>query len=557
MSKEFERKLRQSRVNCSVNVLLESACRVFLVAGVVTALVIVAERLSALSLLNGWTWWGLAAVSMLAAAGVWFARRPSAMQTALLVDERLSLQERFSTTLALAGVDDPFARAACDESRERAHELNVARHFPIRASRSWFYTLGVWVVAAGLVLYMPQKDLFGFAEKKEKEAKEVEEVAAVKAAIKENTAGVKKAVERMGNAELAEEIARLAEMPEGERPENIKQEAIRKLGDLSETIKSLQDSTQMDALAMVEKMLRQLRSSPDGLSQELFQNLAKGNFSEAGQVIEKLRQQLAEGKMSKEQKEALSRQFADIAKQVKDLAEKNKDIEKSLEKLGLNKDLAKLDAEKLKKALQESGLDKAQMEELLKKAQACKSACGQCSALSKALSESGGGAGGLDEDTLAAAADALSQMDSFKEQAKLSQSALDAIDAAIGCLGEGMCEGPGGQGPWQPGESNRWGRGTGGPGKGQGILPTDDSGQTSTQTTRVKNNSNDGPTVASWYFKGSQIKGESQKEFSEVVAGGRDSAAEAIGDNTIPRKYEETVKNYFGKLEEAAIRSKE
>ena len=94
-----------------------------------------------------------------------------------------------------------------------------------------------------------------------------------------------------------------------------------------------------------------------------------------------------------------------------------------------------------------------------------------------------------------------------------------------------------------------YGQGSGGPGRGFGARGMDGSGQTATQKTRVKSEGQDGPIIASWYFKGTQIKGKSQRDFSQVVQAARDSAAESIRENEIPRKYEEAVKSYFGQLE--------
>jgi len=55
--------------------------------------------------------------------------------------------------------------------------------------------------------------------------------------------------------------------------------------------------------------------------------------------------------------------------------------------------------------------------------------------------------------------------------------------------------------------------------------------------------------IASWYFQGEQVRGEARRKFKEVVAAGRDSAAEAVQENQIPRKYEQSVKEYFGHLD--------
>jgi hypothetical protein len=133
---------------------------------------------------------------------------------------------------------------------------------------------------------------------------------------------------------------------------------------------------------------------------------------------------------------------------------------------------------------------------------------------------------------------------------KLSDAALKQIYEAMACLGEGMCQGQGGQCPWKEGTSKKRGSGTGGPGQGYGSRDSDTEGQTGTKSVRVESPSGTGPAVASWYFKGSQIKGEARRDFSQAVQSGGSAAEEAISDNQIPKKYEDSVKKYFGQLEE-------
>lgn len=113
-----------------------------------------------------------------------------------------------------------------------------------------------------------------------------------------------------------------------------------------------------------------------------------------------------------------------------------------------------------------------------------------------------------------------------------------------------MGQGLGYQGPFMEGSSDRSGPGTGGPGVGYGPRGTA-SGDTSTQRTRLKNKQKQGPVIASWYFQESQIKGEAKRDFTEVVQAARDGAAAAISENEIPRKYEEAIKKYFGRLEQS------
>jgi len=65
----------------------------------------------------------------------------------------------------------------------------------------------------------------------------------------------------------------------------------------------------------------------------------------------------------------------------------------------------------------------------------------------------------------------------------------------------------------------------------------------------VKNKSSAGPVIASWYFKGEQVKGESKRKYQEVVEAARDRAAEAITDKQVPREYQKTVMDYFKRME--------
>ena len=187
----------------------------------------------------------------------------------------------------------------------------------------------------------------------------------------------------------------------------------------------------------------------------------------------------------------------------------------------------------------------------MNKAAACKSACNSCSQLGAAMASAGAGSAGGGEQ-LSELMDQLNAMEAMSQQMKLTQASIDEISRAIGCLGEGMGNGAGNK-PWQAGMSNMQGKGTGGPGIGQGYRATADGGKFSTKDTKVNNkNAKPGPTVASWYFKGEQVKGKARRDYSAVVEAGRESAAEAISENQIPRKYEKTVMEYFGGLKKNA-----
>ncbi|MBN2374855.1 MAG: hypothetical protein JXD22_00540 [Sedimentisphaerales bacterium] len=550
MRKPIEKKLSQVRINCIINLLIEQSGRVLFVAGIAAFLAVLVEKLLAYNVINQQAILGIAVVAGTVVIWLWIKKWPSKMQAALLVDERLRLHERFSTTLALAESQNPFSQAAREEALQMAGQISLEGHFPVRPTRRWYWVVSFWLTAILLFAYLPQKDLLGFLDKKASEQLIAQENEKVQAEIKTTAGIVKQAVKQLGNPELTDELAPLENsLPESD-PLAMKQQAIKKLGDLSEKIKNLQNAEQMDSLSSLQQMFKQLKGSPEEFSQKLLSAMAQGDFSKAAEMLKNLNEKMAQNNLPKDQQKQLAEQLKQIAKQLEGLAEKNQEMERELEKAGLDKKLAKLDPEQLKKALEKQGLSSEKIEQLMKKASACRMAANRCSELSQAMGACAGGDGGLSGDDIEALAGQMEELGAAEEQMKLSQATLDEIERAIACLGQGMCQGLGGYGEFKEGSSDKIGTGTGGPGKGFGARDSDSSGQTATKSTKIESPSSKGPAVASYYFKDSQVKGQSRRELTEVVQAARKNASEAIDDNQIPRKYEDSVKNYFGNLEQ-------
>jgi hypothetical protein len=508
------------------------------------------QRLLALAIVTPsvlWVFWGTAAGVVLL---LWFFRLPSRMQASLLLDERLGLRERFSTTLALAQSEDPFARAARSESLATIQRADLRGHFPIGLSRSWYYGAGTWLVVIALVFLMPEKDLLGLQKKKQQQEQQTKQIEQAQAQVKQTAEAVKAVVEKLDDPALQEELTKLEGLAQAGQPQEIRRDAIKTLGDLSDKLKQMQGNAQIDAANMMQQMLQRLRGSTDPFSQQIRTALAKGDFAQAANLLGQLQKDLASGKLSDQQRRDVAQQLQQLAKELQKLAEQKRDLEQELEKLGLDKKLAQMDQQQLKQALQQQGLKQDQIDQLLKKMAASQAAAGKCSGLAQALAATGAGADGLSADELSEAVDQLDALESMHQQTMLLQAGLDEVSRFIGQLGEGMCMGPGGQSPWQEGWSNKFGSGSGGPGMGFGPRDSDTDGKTGTKATRTRNASSEGPVIASWYFKDTQIKGEARRDFTEVIQAGRTSAAEAISENQIPRKYEDAVKKYFGELEQ-------
>ncbi|MDY7011958.1 MAG: hypothetical protein SVV80_14600, partial [Planctomycetota bacterium] len=410
MRKAFEKKLLNIRLRCGLNLLLDQLGWVLIAAGVVLALAVAVERVLAVNIITaGVVWWF--AGSVVALTGLlWFVRRPGLMRVAILADDRLDFSERFSTALALADNDDPFARAAVAEAHHAAERANIKGRFPVRPSRNWFTVAAVWVLAGGIFLLMPTVDLLGYMKKQQAEQQQKEKLAQAEVDVKQAVVSVKTAVNQLGDPELAKQLAGLADVQANAKPEDVRRQAIRKLGDLSDKIRKMESDRSFESARMMQKMFKRLRGDSQGLMRELNQALAKSNFERASELIKDAQQRLAEGKLSDEQKEALVRQLEDLASQLKDLSEQNKQLEDELEKAGVDKDLAKLNEKDLREALKKAGLSDEQIDQLMEKAAACRQACNRASQLGEAMAGCCGG-GQLSGDELAELAEQLDALD--------------------------------------------------------------------------------------------------------------------------------------------------
>jgi hypothetical protein len=548
LTKVFQKKIREAQIRCALDLLLRQAGWVLAAAGGVAALAVLVQRLLAVQLLVPaalWGFWGVATVLILV---LWFLRLPGRMQVSLLLDDRLRFHERFSTTLALADSDDPFARAARAESLQAVEHADLRGHFPIALSRAWYCGAGTWLVVIALVFLMPEKDLLGFMKKKNQQVQQAKQLEKAESDVRKTAEAVKAAMQNLHDPTLAEELKKLDEVAQAGEPQQLKREAIKTLGDISDKLRQMQGTTQMDAANMMQQMLRKLRGSADPFSQQLRAALAKGDFAQAANILGQLQKDLAEGKLSDEQRKQTAEQLQQLAKELQKLAEQKRDLEETLAKLGLDKKLAQLSEQKLRQMLQQQGLKQDMIDDIMKKMAAGQAAAGRCSGLAMAMAAAGAGSGGLSADELSETLDQLNALESLQQQAMLLQAGLDQISQGIGWLGGNY--GPGGQAPWREGYSEQWGSGSGGPGMGFGPRAADTEGQTGNKTTRVDGKAGEGPVIASWYFKDFQVKGEARRDFTEVVEVGRANAAEAISENQIPRKYEEAMKKYFGQLEQ-------
>jgi hypothetical protein len=549
MLKQFDKNIRIVRFRCSINLLIRYMGWILVGTGIIAILAVLTERLLSLEVITTQSALGFWSFVITLTVLFWLIKFPSRKKVSLILDERLRLHERFSTVLSLKNSRDPFADAVRSETYQKTQNLKPHRSFPIRPSKSWVYAIALWFVFTMLTLYLPQKDLLGFLKKRDQQQQLTKKILEAKTDVNDVTKSVASVIERLGDPALNEAVNKLQQAASGAKPDDIKRQAIRELGNLSEKIKNMKNSVQAESLDMMKKMFKQLRTSPNALVQQMQLALTRGNFSQAAAMLKQLQQNILKGNLTEQQKKELAEQLQNLAKKLAELAGKNDELEEELEKLGLDRKIAKLSDKQLRQSLQQQGISTEKIEELLRKAAASRTAVNGIAGLADALAACSG-AGGLGIDELGLAMDQLDAFDAIQQQLMLTEASLAEIANAIGYLGEGMGQGLGNQGQFTTiGSGGGHGDGIGtGPGSSYIIEELE---QSDTRKTRAKSKIDEGPVIASWYFHDSQVKGEAKRDFTEVIQAGRDTAAEAISENEIPRKYQDAIKKYFGGLEQS------
>ena len=545
--------LRRARARIGLSLLLQHAAVALLAAGAVAALLVAVERALVPGVATIWTAAGLGAAILLAAAIRWYLALPGRMAAAVMVDERLLLRERVSTALALGDSDEPFALAAREEARRKMQGMHVRKSFPIRLSRRWFYAGGAWLVAAGAFFLMPHDlDLLGYLQRQKQDQQNQDQLADTKDQVRQVAKLVRSSISGIKDKGLSAKLAELDKIEvAAQAPDVLRNEAIKKLSDISDRIKEKLAGDKLGGAEGTKKILEDLRGTREPLSRELSRALAKGQFDKAAKLVQQMQQKLAEGGLSDAECKALSEQLGQLAKQIEDLSDQDKQAEKLLAQEGLDKSMAGMSKDDLAKALKDRGWSDQQIQDLMDKLSKMSQAASDCQNLADAMAGACDGAAMTPEE-LADLLDQLQDMASLEGELSQCQGSLEDIEAMIAALGDKA-----GTRAWREGLALLPGPGTGGPGRGYGARPEDNTGMTGIEKTRSNTKTGKGPMIASWYFRGPQVKGETKKDFTEVVRSARDHADDAINENKIPSRYAPAVKKYFDTFNKSGGESSE
>ena len=483
---------------------------------------------------------GLSAGAVVAA---WFTqrrRRPSELEVASLIDERLGLQDRLSNAWQAAGMQGPVPRLVVAEGVAAARDPRVrealGRRFTVRSPRrAWIAPLLAGLVAG--LLQLPQADLLAADPVAEPDR------AAVDAARQEATAAMASVAEVLADApELAEHLGDLADelaLPEElaadlEDPESLRREAIKRLTRTNERLEQLLSGEQATAMKRLASMMDELEAG-SGPAGDLASAMRQGDFAAAAEAVEKMLDQLSSGAMDPADAERLAADLQSLAEQLERLAEQQDAMARRLLEAGLDPQLASNPRAMQQAIEQSSALNQQQKQQLMQQMQSMQQASemasqlgGACRSLGQAMAQggqAGSGAAGLSEQ--------LSALEATQQMLAQAQSML--------ARGQSQCQGMGGSmAGMQPGSGG--GRG---PGGGANDVQAA-AGRTIEQ--RAEALMREGEVIARMLVDGEPITGESKAVLREAVRVAGASVDDAVEQSPLPRRYHESLKHYFGRL---------
>jgi len=578
----------------------------------VVCIAIIIERLFALSLPHAWRWFGGGVGAAVVSAGVYaFMNRPTLHESAVAIDLKLSLKEKFSTALyARNDRADPFAQAAVKDAEQTAQNVSLHKRFPLEFPRPAIGTVGLSILAFLLSMLHPL-DLLGNQAKQDAQKDLVKQQAITKKVIQDAIVQVQQQQKILGKGEAItkaqKDLEALLQKPPRD-PEAAAVSARKALQDVSDAVKQQIAEDKKFAEAQNDAKLFKSMTPPSdaqGPVADAHRALVKGDFDEAVHELEKAVDEFKQ--MDPKQQQAAAQQMKQMAQALQQMANNNQ-IAKQLQKMGANQQQAAQMQQMMQQAAQgnqqaaqqlqqmaqqamqqmnngkgPTPAQQQQIQQMMQQMQAKAGAQQQAGQMGQAAqqmaqamqqaaqgqprqgnSPQGQQAGQQMANAQAQMQQQLQQMQALANDAQAMAAAQQNLqNAANGNQGNGGNNGqnpnangnpqnqPGGNGQWKPGQNNQVGNGVGAAGIGNGARPDKTQAPYTVKTEKAPvQDIENGKILASFAVKAGTIKGEAKEQLKQIQTSGQREATDEVDQEVISRPAQETVKKYFNSIAE-------
>ena len=529
-----------------------------IVAAVIALALMILDRTVSATGFVPWVWIGpaLGLIATAVALLMWFRARPSESHVAVVVDEQLDLREKLSTALHCQGRDDAFAQAAIEDAVHVAGDPRTVerarRTFAVRPPNAWWVSPLI-VLAAIMISLLQPRNLFA------RDPKVQPDVTQAKLEAEKSIEAVIRSIEEKPELSKELEMGELSKQgtdPNAlQKPEEFKQNALKKLTDLNKKLDELLNGEKGKTFESLEKSLNQLQTPDDGAAKELAESLSKGDFKAAQKALQEMMEKAQSGNMTDEEKQKLAEQLKNIAEQLEKLAQQQQQLEQALKQAGMDPNLAQ-NPQALQQAIQNNqNLNQQQKQQLQQMAQAQQAAAQMCQNMGQACQQMAqacqNGQMGQMQQGAGQMGQQLSQMEQMQQMLQQAQAAMNQCQGQCNGLGQNLNMQQAMQQWSQKNGANQggWGRAAGGQSQ-YAKTPT------ATKLEKANVQTTHGDIIAKQLFDGQQIRGESKAKLIEVAEAVSKGIEEAQSEDPTPRIYQDAQKRYFGEMERLAKATK-
>ncbi|HEY4311909.1 MAG TPA: hypothetical protein VGN12_20850 [Pirellulales bacterium] len=500
-----------------------------------SAILVAVDKYYPLGLLS-WAWptIGLAAGILLSAALVWL-RGQSELDAAIEIDRRFGLHERISSAYALSAAEreTPMGQALVADAVRAVERVDVGPGFRLSLSRTALLPLVPAAAAFSLAVFLnPVTEIATatteLAEQKV-QVKKVTQVAREKIAEQLKEAKEKDLKEADSLAKLE---AGLKELSKGE--EN-RHDALVKMNDLHKQLEERRE--QLRGGDKLQEQFEQLKNLAKGPADKLTDALKEGDLKQAGRELEALQEKLRSGQLDGQAKAELAKQLEAMERKLKNVAEKQREMESELKRQIAEKRAAgqSKEAEQLEKKLGEMQKQASQMQKLAQMA----SKMGECSECMKQGDSKSAAA------ALAQMQGQLSEMMQEQAEGALLDEALQELADAKDAIGANDAMEADRFGMLQQRSTQRSLK----PGRGHmdADRPEDDI-EAGLYDTKLRGKMGAGAVSVTGKIDGPNSKGRVEQEIQSQFQAARGSASDPLADTKMPRGYREHARTYFDVL---------
>jgi septal ring factor EnvC (AmiA/AmiB activator) len=486
-----------------------------------------------------WGWLvGAVGVGVLGAALWALGTGPGPVDAAMEIDRRFGLKERVSSSLSLTEDErqSEIGQALVADAARRVGRIDLAEHFGVSPGRQLLLPLAPALVAFVVAMFVPAARENPAEARTDAEALR-QQIEKSQQSLQIRLAEKREQARKEGLKEAQDLFLRLErELSEASKALGDKSDALAKLHDLADQLEKRRQ--ELGGADTVEKQLEQLKNLSQGPADKFLQALAKGDVKLAMRELEKLKKDLAEGKLDEAQRKALANQVAEMQKKLQQLTEAHRKTQDDLKakidqlrKAGQDAEADKLQ-EQLRK-LQQQQPQMNQLQELANKLGQCAKCmeAGQADEAAKMLEEMAADLEGLAE-----------QLDEFK----MLKEAMDELDAARQRM---LCPKCGGVGCDEcEGDKGFEGEGLG-KGRGAGPRPEEEN-PVDFYNTRTPPKVRPGAGVVVGEVDGPTVKGDVRQRILQEVEKAKAQPADPLTEQRMSRKHRQHAQEYFDKFRE-------